>query len=87
MTPSDKHLPGIGQVLDFWQLQPVVVFLGSFSERIFVLCLAIFCPMLGMVLYESFTVFLLSNLCNGCPGGKLESNALKNFFPTFVTTF
>ena len=87
MTPSDIHFPGIGQVLDFWQLQPVVVLSGSFCESMLALCLAMFCPIFGMVLYDNFTVFLFSNLCKGCPGGKLESNELKNCLPMLVATF
>ena len=42
--------------------------------------------MLGMHLYETFTVLLLNSFLSGLPGGKEVSIILRNCLPTFVLT-
>ena len=43
-------------------------------------------PMLGMHLYETFTVLLLNSFLSGLPGGKEVSIILRNCLPTLVLT-
>ena len=43
-------------------------------------------PRLGIVEYDTLTVFLLKILLNGFEGGKQVSTRLRNFLPTSVVT-
>ena len=87
-TPSTWQAPPTGHVgTPPLQLHPGVGCCSSPWLAIWLLCLLIAWPILGMQQYPIFTVFLLMIFAKGWNGGKQESINFRNLAPTLVLTF
>ena len=85
MTFSRQHSPGMGHDDLFVPLQlHRASFFGVWSDKIFLLWEFIMLYMLGVQLYPSFMVCLLSILLRGWVLGKFLSMSLRNSFPKAV---